>query len=274
MSRLAIACLLCTFLSAPLAKAATVVKAKTVEVQSSDGELSELTIDGSSLRLDLGKKQSAKMTMLFDATSRTLTAIDHSRRSFTRIDQKTAQQAQTMMGALDRELARLPEDQRAMAKDAMRRHLNSGAVRGGQLLASPKLINTGASQKWEGYSCERWEERRGHHLIREYLVAPWSELGFSKLEVVTLQEFNKLLTSFSKLSPFMSASAGNPVGDLEAFDGFPVRTKVFQGSKVTEETSVFSAQQAKVAPGFDAIPKGYEEERLPTMSAPGRGKRR
>ncbi len=194
--------------------------------------------------------------------------LDHGSRSYYRFGQEeVAQMSEQMSEArrqMEEQLANVPPDQRAMIE----RMLGDRMAMMGSAPEPLRVERMGSSQAGD-YSCTEYQVFRGDARQVEICAASVSDLGAAAQEArqvfEAMAEFTQQLTEAFSQGP-LAGMIQSPYESMAQIDGFPVRTRSFNGDQVTSEVTVTSISREAIDDALFSPPAEYEQQQLPQMS--------
>lgn len=231
-----------------------------------DGRAGAMRMQDGNLWMDLGLGESGKNASIYRAADKSLLVIDHERKTYSVMDDKAigmiVDEMQLAMMQLDQRMAQLPPEQRQLLQ---------GALKGDPRSRLPhKVERTSEVATVSGFATRKFDVFQGEEKIREVWVAEWSKVPESQDVLRSLQGVDELFRSMK--AAFDSVASGvlggarpfdvgeSPFQDLQAMDGFPVRTRNYENGTLVSETEVVAIrQQTFEAETFEA-PADYEKK--------------
>lgn len=185
--------------------------------------------------------------------------LDHKEMRYYVIDEamisEVGAQLNAAMKEMEKQLASMPPEQRAMAEEMMKGRMQ-GMMGGGQD-AKPRVEATGTGM-WQTSSCKQYAVFEGGRKTQEICAASLSDIDGS---AEAMQAFRSMATYLNKMTeslPMRESAGPNPGELLGEIDGFPVVTTQYAGSKVAEVTTLESASNEAVDEALFMIPDGYK----------------
>ncbi|HEX7063324.1 MAG TPA: hypothetical protein VF200_15230 [Woeseiaceae bacterium] len=258
-------CALLTLGFSPCAFAGSVMQLDMKEYYEDPPVIStiEISTQGRSSRMEVTGGGDDAGGMIWRGESADMVAIDHDSREYYVLDrasmERMAERLGDAMQAMQKELERMPPEQRAMAEQMMKKHLPRQAAP-----AEPATLHaTGRTDAIGGYDCAYYEVRRAEVKLRELCVTPWDELPDGRSMSVAMLEMAGFLESMA--STFAEGTGMDVMGGqqeifqyMRELDGYPVLTRELDESgKVTSETVLRSADERDLEPAVFQPPAGY-----------------
>ncbi len=226
-----------------------------------------ILVDGVKMKLS-GMEKSNEM--IFDGGSKAMVVLDHERKSYFQIDEKSVAEISAKLDAamaeMEAQLANMPPAQRAMMENMMKGKMPQG----GQERPESTIVRTGKFDTISGYKAERVDVQSSDGKSQELWVAPWSALGGSE-EVVDAFSgmsslFNEMLGAFSQgpmAGMFSQRMQSGWMDKLKELDGFPVASKTFdQAGKLVSETMLSNIEEREIPASEFNVPKGYKQQKM------------
>jgi len=248
-------------LLAAVSLAATPAAADTrMSYSTPDGSSPQIAIKGDQVRME-GNARGRAIT-LFDASSRQMTVIEPSKRSYYRMDaesmkqqgRQVSEQMRQMREQMEKQLANMPEEQREMMRKQMEQMMpeQPAADAGGDI----RFESSGESARVAGIACEiSTVYREGQPIQRVCIAAPGS-LGMSSGDRDTLRSLFGFLQDMASSFGGARMGAQVPAKMMEAFDGVPIRSEDLQGGN---SWTLQDVETGSIDSSEFSIPSGYSE---------------
>lgn len=229
-----------------------------------------ISVEGEALRMDTNGLGGDSGTMLFNGAANEMTAVDHASRQYFVIDEAALQSMAGQMGAAMREmeaaLAELPPEQRAMAEQMMKQRMG-GMGAGMPEKPAPTVVRTGDDETVNGYDCEIYEVSENGRLINELCVAAWGDIEGGREFADGMKRmagfFEQMRETFAKAgAPNMMQASDNVLAHLEEMDGFPVRSRTYEGDTLIDETTIVSSESKSLEDEIFAPPADYRQQSM------------
>ena len=203
--------------------------------------------------------------MIFRGDRREMVWIDHQKKTYFVIDEETmkafAAQINEAMEMMEQALANVPEAQRPMIEEMMKKKMPQT-----QKVERPKteLQKTGEMAEHNGYPCVRYEVLRDGRAIRELWVTDWENIEGGAEVAELFQQmsefFQEMLDSLPK---FAENGADQSFEHLKDLEGFPVITReLADDGTIERESSLRSARRQKLDPTAFEPPAGYKRQEM------------
>lgn len=247
-------------------QAAVVITVETTDLTKKDApaEVGQVSIDGDKMAMRGADPQEVPQ-MIFRGDLKILYAINPKAKEYVEIDKETFDviggQMDEAMKQMEKRLADMPPQQRAMVERMMRQKMPD-PTRSALAMGEPMVKQTEERKQIAGYPCRLYEVHVDDQKTREIWVTAWTNIdqGREAFGIFTeLEDFFEGLMEAMKNSPF-ARSLQNPFDQVSKIDGFPVLTREFKDGKATRE-SLFKSVEVQDLPAtaFDP-PKGYKKK--------------
>jgi hypothetical protein len=230
----------------------------TYKVTEGTSAVSTMLIGQGKIRSDMDAGTSA----IIDPTEGSMTLLDHTKKTFTKIGKAELKQMTDGMAQLDQMMANLPPEALQMMRGRM-----AGA--GGGAAEPAVTADTGQTSTVAGKSCRIFKTTQGTKVTAEYCLADASAIDLSAADratVVASMAWAKQLTETMSKSPLL----GN-IGSKTPFQAglVPLRTTMIDASGARNTTEFVSVATATLPAELFKVPSDYKEQKLPAM---GRGR--
>ena len=230
-----------------------------------------ISVEGQSLRMDTnGVGADDRGSMVFDGSVNEMTAIDHPSKQYFVIDEAALQGMANQMGAAMRQmeaaLADLPPEQRAMAEQMMKQRM--GAMGGGAAVErpAPEVTPTGESDTVNGYDCDVYEVSEAGQRTNELCVAAWADIEGGREFADGMKRmagfFEQMQETFREAGANVMDGSDNVLAHLEEMDGFPVRSRTYDGGDLVDETTIVSSESKSLESAMFAPPPDYRQQTM------------
>lgn len=243
-------------MSASLDAAAGLLIVEKTTAAGGAPQTSQIQIESNRMRAESTGMRGEKTVVIFDGTRQVLTMIDHEKKTYTEMTQEDADklgaQLSGVMAQLEKQMAGMTPEQRAMMESAMK-----GRMGGAGIGAAPKIqyrkTGTDTVGKW---TCDKYEGFEGEKKTSEVCTVDPKVLGYNEADFAVSKQ---MLAFFKKLAPQQAAQMFG-IGNLaeQGFAGIPVRrTFTVFGRQITSEISEVSRQT--FPDSAYAPPAGYQK---------------
>jgi len=256
-SRVAAAAVVFTLAATAAMRADSRIEFKITEGKGSS--LESILIGQGKVRTDTDKTQS----VIVDPGAGTLTMIDHSRKTFTRLTKAEidglAAQIEGAMKQMEQAMANMPPEMKEMMK---------GRMSGMGAAAAIEIVDTGKTGTAAGRSCKIVQIKAMGRVTTENCLGESSAIEVPASDRATL---TAAMGMFKDLADKLSKGPLGRIGGASPFQGGLVSlrsTTIAQdGSRNTSEFS--GVVTAAIPAEAFAVPAGYKEQKI---ELPGRGR--
>jgi hypothetical protein len=224
-------------------------------------------VEGRNLKMGIASGgRDGSTEMIYRGDRREMVFVDHDKRTYTVIDEKTmkelAAQISDAMAMMEQALANVPESQRPMIEEMMKKKMPQV-----QTVERPKteLRKTGERAEHSGYPCVRYEVLRDGRAIRELWVTDWSNVegGADVADAFygMSEFFKEMLDSLPKFAD--SGGADQAFEHMREMNGFPVVTRELDDDgSLDNESTLKSARRQTLDPDAFEPPSGYKRQEM------------
>jgi Domain of unknown function (DUF4412) len=190
----------------------------------------------------------------------TMYIVDDSDKSYVVFDKATMEQLATKLNAameqMKDQLAKMPPE----AREQMEQMMGTGAK-------TVDAVDTGKSDKVDGRACKLWDIKRNDELDDQICVVPYASLPGKENFQVMFQNFARVFEEMAKSVPALSGMMSSEFAAQSKVNGFPVRTRGYEGAKLGDEEQLVKVWREESIPAsMFEIPAGYK---VKSMSGPG-----
>lgn len=210
-------------------------------------------------RIAMIMKGARSARMIFVESDHRLRVIDDETKSYFDLDRAGMQKdATSMMAEAQKQMEKLPPDQRAMAEKMMQGALSAQAPPPTKYVWSQEKKTIG------GYDCTRVDVMRGDDKRAEYWGTTSKDFTMSDAEHKTILAMQDYLRNF--LIMVQPAGGGSGGDGPRAFqwdtsvDGYPVVTRCFDNGKMTLDMALASFDRKALAKDLFETPSGYKKQ--------------
>ena len=251
-------------LPASMARAGVVMKFEHREAGAEKPTPGSVWIDGDRLRTETDGQ-----VVIFRADKGTLWTWATGKKEYMELTREQAQQMGGVMAEMQKQLASLPPEQRAMAEQMMAARMGAMASRMDTNTKAPEpmvVTPLGKTETIHGWACAASEVRRGGKVEGEYWLTPWEQFHLSAAD----------LAVFGKLADFLREATGGMTGAIQdpfaqrygadGLQGIPVRV-ISPGAKGGSSTQeIVELKVADNAASLFELPPGMTKQ---SMGIPG-----
>ncbi len=195
-------------------------------------------------------------SMLFTADSGNLTVINHTRKSYMTVDDKTMDQMQGQLNAamqqMQEQLKNMPEEQRKMIMSRMPEMMGMED----KPKATYSVKKTGDKDTVADVSCHTMEVMKDGRPEGVGCIASADAMGIAD------KDFDTMVAMFNRLKSMAGRFSNDDTPDLQALGGFPMRMTDANGRVTTQVTRI---ETGKLDKTMFQVPAGYTPESMPGM---------
>jgi hypothetical protein len=234
-------------------------------------ETTQMRIEGRRLKVEMapGSHHRAPGEMIYRGDRREMLVIDHNRKSYMVIDQKTVesmgQQYKQAMSQVQEMLKNAPESQRAMLEKMMKEQMPQMSA---QQPGSPQseLRQTGERAVKAGYACVKYEIWQEDHKHLEFWVTDWDKVEGGQEVKPVFEEmaafFKEMLENFGGAGHAPGNFGSSFFAYLDQVDGFPVLSGEFKNGSLVRESILRSAKRQTLNPTAFEPPATYQQSKM------------
>jgi hypothetical protein len=239
-------------------------------------EMSRLSIDGHKMRIDQKIVENVpNETSIFRGDQDRLLDIDHANKRYRVMDKQSMKEAAGQMSQamkqMEAQMATMPPEQRKMLESMMKGRMPQQRPKR-PVRPETEVKKTRSRDTIGGYPCLSYEVCRGGRKVREIWATDWRKVGVEKgsLDVFKdMARFQWEMFASMRDNPMVGAQE-EPFSEYERIDGFPILTRDYQGSRVTEEVIFKSVKEKELDASIFDPPAGYTKD----DGSSGRGNRK
>lgn len=209
-------------------------------------------------RFDPERQGAVNASVIFRGDRQHLIVLDHSRKSYFILDDRVisgvAGQFGDVMAQMEAQLAKLPPEQREMARRMMEKRMPSTATGAEQEPIPHRVEARQETKQINGYACQLFEVFRG----KEKVSSVWAttEVDHEHLTSVFV-ELNSFSQKIRKSARFADFETGVDFLGFEGLEGFPLLVETFENGNLVQRTSFTKVAPSAKAVSFEADP-GYK----------------
>ncbi len=212
------------------------------------------------LRLDPERQRDMNASVIFRGDRQHLVVLDHNKKSYFILDDqvigRVSGQLGPMMAQMEAQLAKLPPEQREMARRMMESRM-PGTATGADKEQIPHRVEARPETKEiNGYSCQLFEVFRG----RKKVSSVWStrEVDYKNLTNLFL-ELNSFSRKIRQSARFANFETGADFLGFDGLEGFPILVETFEDGNLVQRTSFTKVGASGKAISFEPDP-GYKPQ--------------
>ena len=198
--------------------------------------------------------------VIFDAKKQTMLMIDHTNKSYFKVDPQTMKQIKSRMEMMKKQMeaqmANMPAEQRAMMEKMMKERM-PGMQDSDKKKVPHEVRKTSRSDSAGGYDCQVAEVYRGQKKLREMCVTKWSEIRNGDEVSSAFKGMVRMMKDFQDSVGQMGGGEDMPFTELEKLGGFPIISTESQGDSKGEVSRVVSIKDKSFDKTRFEPPKGY-----------------
>jgi hypothetical protein len=198
-------------------------------------------------------KGSHAMRMIFDEKAGVLRVVSDDDRTYFDITKANAAAGDPtgMMAEMQKQLEKMPKEQRAQAEQMMKGMMGTAA-------AQPRLeyVWTNDTKEIAGYHCTMVAGMRGNDKATEYCGSKSNDFTMSDAERATMLEMQGYLRNFG-----ISVKSGDESRAFQwdtSVDGYPVLTRCYKNGAITLELQLGTVSRNAIPDEAFELPRGYK----------------
>lgn len=188
--------------------------------------------------------------------------VDHDEKSYMVLDEAmmsdVSAQLNEAMAQLEKELAGMPPEQRAMLEEMMKGQLQDLMPTESAPVPAPRIESRG-SGKWQSYDCKEYAIFDGDEKIQEVCAAELDGIAGADEAMQAFASMGEYIVKMAESMPMMSGQF-NPGELMDEFDGFPVHTMDYENGELVTQSSLESISEKDLPPEMFAAPEGYRQQ--------------
>jgi hypothetical protein len=245
----------------PLAYAGAVMEMVTRDASGKETSRAKIYTQSNMIRMDeiKGGKQDGSMIFL----GKEFLVLDHDDKSYVVMDEAMLEQVSTQindaMAEMEKQLAGMPPEQRAMVEQMMKGQMQGMMDKQGSPRTGPRIDSLG-SGKWKSYDCEKYAVFEGARKTQEVCAADLDDIDGADEVMEAFRSMAAYITKMTESLPMMADGGLNPGELMDQFDGFPVHTVDYANGEVDAESSLDSVIEKDLAPELFAAPDDYQRQ--------------
>lgn len=211
------------------------------------------------IRMD-DKSDGSRNSMIFLGDS--FIVLDHERKNYFVMDEafvnEVSAEMSDAMKEMEKQLASLPPDQRAMAEQMMKGRM--GQMMGQQQEAPAPRVESMGAGNWQDFDCEKFAVYEGGEKTQELCAAKLSDIDGAAEMMQAFRGMASFITKMVESMPMRANVGVNPGELMDQIQGFPVHTIDYSNGTAVGETSLESITEQDLDDGLFAVPDGYKRE--------------
>ncbi len=206
-------------------------------------------LDAGRLRLEAQSEEGEDVVIIFHADRSLAWLIDQREGTYVELTPekiaKLREQLQAQRQQMEKELAKLPPEQRQAIEQMM------GGGPGGPSNISYRAA--GHDEKVDSFVCTRYEVLQQDERTAEIWAAPLDQLQISPEEFKTLTDLGRLLEPLGEQGPV------GQIKQMTSMEGFPVRSVSYAAGQAIAEQRVVKAERTTLEPSLFELPRGLRK---------------
>ncbi len=203
-------------------------------------------LDAGRLRLEAKSEEGEDVVIIFRGDRSLAWLIDQREGTYVELTPdkiaKLRDQIETQRQQMEKELAKLPPEQRQAVEQMM-----------GGAGAPVSYRAAGHDEKVASFVCTRYEVLQGDERTAEIWAAPLDQLHIQPEEFKTLTDLGRLLEPLGEQGPV------GQIKQMSSMEGFPVRSVSYAAGQAIAEQRVVKAERKTFEPGLFDLPRGLRK---------------
>lgn len=204
--------------------------------------------------------------LLYNADTKVLRMVTDSKKRYFDLDEKTIDEFAASMAAMrlqmEQQLASIPAEQQAMARDMMKKTMGDMMKEA----TPPEYLRMSETKTIAGFSSTRYDVLKDGVKTGELWASTDGVLELVAGEMATFLAMQQHLGRFVDTMLGFVKSLGADISGAFRVDttveGFPVRSVELDGDTVTMETTLTSANREPIDAALFIVPKEYKKEEI------------
>ncbi|MDH3351816.1 MAG: DUF4412 domain-containing protein [Gammaproteobacteria bacterium] len=246
-------------IAAPPTYAGVAMEMVTKNAAGRETERTKIFAQSQRIRMDGGNAVSGN-SMIFLGDE--FLVLDHKDKTYIVMDEamlsEVSSQISKAMKQMEKQLAGLPPEQRAMAEQMMKGRM-AGMMGAQDAPPGPRVEEIGNGQ-WNAYSCKNYAVYLGATKSQEVCAAALSDLDGADEMLAAFRGMAAFVAKLTESLPFGSDTLLNPGELMDQIEGFPVHTVNYKNGTVAHETSLESLTEQPIDEQLFAVPDGYRQQ--------------
>ncbi|MBT8092409.1 MAG: DUF4412 domain-containing protein [Gammaproteobacteria bacterium] len=186
--------------------------------------------------------------------------LDHREKSYFVMDEAmlddVSAQMNEAMAEMERQLASMPPEQRAMVEQMMKGQMQGMMTKPDAPIPAPSVESLG-SGKWQSHDCEKYAVFEGGEKTQEVCATDLAGIDGADEIMQAFRSMAAYITELAESMPMMADEGLNPGELMDKINGFPVHAIDFENGKVVGQSSLDSVTEKDLDPQLFAAPDGY-----------------
>lgn len=204
--------------------------------------------------------------LLYDADTKVLRMVADSKKRYFEVDEKSMEEFAATMKELrlqmEQQLAAMPADQQAMARDMMKKVMGDMAKEVGP----PEYLRMSETKTVAGFKSTRYDVVRDGVKVGETWTSTDPQLKLTAEEMAAFLAMQEHLGRFMDTMLGLVKSLGVDISGAfrvdKSVEGFPVQSIQMEGDTVTMETTLTKADREPLDVALFIVPKDYKKEEI------------
>ena len=248
-----------SFLS-PSAYAGAVMDMVIMDPSGQEIERVKIYAQSNMIRMDDLGGENGDVSMIFLGDK--LLHVDHGNKTYIVLDEAmlggVSDQLNEAMAQLEKELAGLPPEQRAMIEEMMKGEMQDLMTMQNAPPPAPRVESIG-SGSWRSYDCKKYAIFDGDENIQDVCAADLDGIAGADDLMEAFTSMGEYIIKMAESMPMM-AGQFNPGEMMDELDGFPVHTIDYENGQVVTQSSMESITETDLAPEMFGAPDGYRRQ--------------
>lgn len=239
------------------------VSMNLVSTDASGKETGRLNIYAQSdnIRMD-DEGQGSRNSMIFLGDS--FIVLDHKKKNYIVMDEafvnEVSAQMSEAMKEMEKQLASLPPEQRAMAEQMMKGGMGQMMGQQQKEAPPPPRVEALGAGSWQDFDCEKFAVFESGEKTQEICAAGLKDIDGAAEMMQAFRGMAKFMTKMTESMPMRANPGLNPGELMDQIDGFPVHTLDYRNGELTGESSLESVIEQDLDDGLFSVPDGYVRE--------------
>ena len=251
------------FLLSPTSYAGAVMDMVILDASGEEIERAKIYAQSNMIRMDELGGDHSDISMIFLGDK--LLYVDHDDKSYVALDETMmddlSAQIDEAMAELEKQLAGMPPEQRAMVEEMMKGQMQGLMPEQAGSRPAPRIEPMG-SGRWQSYDCQKYAVFEGDEKIQELCAAELDDIDGADQAMDAFRSMGEYIMKMAESMPMMADQGLNPGELMDEIDGFPVLTIDYENGTVVTQSSLQSITEEDIAPAMFAAPEGYQQRDL------------
>lgn len=248
-------------LLSPLACAGVVMEMVMKDASGQETTRSKIYAQSNMIRMDEVGSGQSDASMVFRENE--FVYLDHKDKSYIVMDEATLEKVSAKindaMAEMEKQLAGMPPEQRAMVEQMMKGQMKGMMGKQGAPKPAPRVESMGNSE-WLSYDCEQYAVFDGGEKTQEVCAADLDDIDGADEVMQAFRKMAAYITKMTESMPMMPKEGLNPGELMDQIGGFPVHTVDYENGKLVSESSLDSVTEEDLDKALFATPDGYRRQ--------------